>query len=133
MPGTSPVLLTVGSVDDKRTVTTADDTIPGFSSRGPVMNRVKPDVIAPGVDIISVNADPSFVPGGRMGRLAKNYTVMSGTSVSTPLVAGMAVLLYQQHPGWSPDMIKHEIMNRATRLTGVMNNEGMGIAQMAKI
>jgi serine protease AprX len=58
---------------------------------------------------------------------------MSGTSVSTPLVAGMAALLYQQHAGWSPDMVKHEIMSRASRLTGAVNSEGMGIAQMAKI
>jgi serine protease AprX len=133
VPGTSPVLLTVGSVDDKRTVPTSDDEVPDFSSRGPVLNRVKPDVVAPGVNIISANADPAYVPGGRTGRLQKKYTVMSGTSVSTPLVAGMAVLLYQQHPGWSPDMVKREIMNRASRLTGAMNAEGMGIAQLAKI
>jgi serine protease AprX len=97
------------------------------------MNRVKPDVVAPGVNIVSVNADPNYVPGGRMNRLSKNYTMMSGTSVSTPLVAGMAVLLYQQHPGWSPEMVKNEIMNRASRLTGNLNSEGKGIAQLAKL
>jgi serine protease AprX len=133
VPGTSPVLLTVGSVDDRRTVTTSDDVIPDFSSRGPVMNRVKPDVVAPGVNIISVNADTSYNPGGKAGKLSKNYTVMSGTSVSTPLVAGMAALLYQQHPGWLPDMVKHEIMTRASKLTGVKNAEGMGIVQMAEL
>jgi serine protease AprX len=133
VPGISPVLLTVGSSDDKRTVQLSDDTIPNFSSRGPVMNRIKPDVVAPGVNIVSVNADSGYVPGGKQNRLTKNYTVMSGTSVSTPLVAGMAALLYQQHPGWSPDMIKHDIMNRAARLTGAVNSEGMGIVQFAKI
>jgi serine protease AprX len=67
VPGTSPVLLTVGSVDDKRTVATSDDAIPDFSSRGPVLNRIKPDVVAPGVNIISVNADTAYVPGLKPG------------------------------------------------------------------
>lgn len=133
LPGTSPMLLTVGSVDDRRTVPTKDDVIPDFSSRGPVMNRVKPDVVAPGVNIISVNADTSYSPGVKAGKLLKNYTVMSGTSVSTPLVAGMAALLYQQHPGWSPDMVKREVMNHASKLTGVRNAEGMGIVQLANL
>jgi serine protease AprX len=131
VPGTSPVLLTVGSVDDKRTVTMLDDTIPDFSSRGPVLNRVKPDVVAPGVNIVSVNADKGYMPGIKAERLTKPYTTMSGTSVSTPLVAGMAALLYQRNPTWSPDMVKREILSYANRLTGVVNAEGRGVVQMA--
>ena len=131
VPGTSPVLLTVGSVDDKRTITMLDDTIPDFSSRGPVLNRVKPDVVAPGVNIVSVNADKGYMPGIKAERFTKPYTTMSGTSVSTPLVAGMAALLYQRNPTWSPDMIKREILRYASRLTGVVNAEGRGVVQMA--
>lgn len=131
MPGTSPVLLTVGSTDDKRTITIADDTIPDFSSRGPVLNRVKPDVVAPGVNIMSVNSDKSYLPGVRAERFAKFYTTMSGTSVSTPLVAGIAALIYQQHPAWTPDQVKREILSYASHLTGVTNAEGRGIVQMA--
>lgn len=131
VPGTSPVLLTVGSMDDKRTVDTSDDTIPDFSSRGPVMNRVKPDVVAPGVNIVSANADRNYVPGQKQDKLGKHYTMMSGTSVSTPLVAGMAVLMYQKHPEWTPDRIKQEVMKHASKITGVINAEGRGIVQLS--
>ena len=133
VPGISPVLLTVGSIDDKRTVTLADDTIPDFSSRGPVLSRVKPDIVAPGVNIVSVNADREYAPGRKLNRLSKNYTVMSGTSVSTPLVAGIAALMYQKYPSWSPDMIKQQIMRYASRVTGIMNYEGKGVVQISSL
>lgn len=131
VPGTSPVLLTVGSVDDKRTVDPSDDTIADFSSRGPVLNRVKPDVVAPGVNIVSANADKNYLPGVKSDKLGKYYTMMSGTSVSTPLVAGMAALMYQSHPDWMPDKVKQEIMKNANRISGIMNAEGRGLVQMS--
>jgi serine protease AprX len=130
VPGTSATLLTVGSMDDKRTVQLSDDVIPDFSSRGPVMNRVKPDVVAPGVNIVSANADRNYQSGTKVTKMTKYYTVMSGTSVSTPLVAGMAALLCQQHPDWNPNRIKQEIMSTANRVTGVAFNEGNGAARM---
>lgn len=133
VPGTSPVLLTVGSLDDKRTADPGDDTIPDFSSRGPVYNRVKPDVVAPGVNIVSVNADKEYQPGRKLGRPPKSYTVMSGTSVSTPLVAGIAALMYQKHPDWSPDVIKTQIMRYASRITGQSYLEGRGAVQAASL
>lgn len=133
VPGTSPVLLTVGSIDDKRTVSREDDTIPDFSSRGPVHNRVKPDVVAPGVNIISVNADREYSPGRKISKLERNYTVMSGTSVSTPLVAGIAALMYQKHPDWTPDIIKQQLMTYANRVSGIMNNEGRGVVQISSL
>lgn len=133
VPGTSPVLLTVGSVDDKRTVDTKDDTIPDFSSRGPVLSRVKPDVVAPGVNIVSANTDKEYLPGRKMSKLPNYYTVMSGTSVSTPLVAGVAALMYQRHPEWSPDMIKSQIMKFASHVTGQLNLEGRGIVQLQSL
>jgi serine protease AprX len=88
-------------------------------------------VVAPGVNIVSVNADRNYAPGMRAERLGKFYTTMSGTSVSTPLVAGIAALIYQQHPGWSPDTVKQEIMKYASRVTGILNAEGKGVVQMA--
>ncbi len=130
VPGISPVILTVGSVDDKRTVDTSDDTIPDFSSRGPVRSRVKPDVVAPGVNIVSVNADKEYLPGRKQNKLQNNYTVMSGTSVSTPLVAGVVALLCQKHPDWSPDIIKSRIMGSASHVTGQLNLEGRGMIQV---
>jgi subtilisin family serine protease len=89
-----------------------------FSSRGP--NRfdpgvLKPDLTAPGVDIIAGVA-PSLTPAQHdaiaAGRSAP-FSVsakMSGTSMATPHVAGLAALLRQRHPDWSPAAIKSALM-----------------------
>lgn len=130
VPGTSPVLITVGSCDDKRTLRLDDDTIPDFSSRGPVGGRNKPDIVAPGVDIKSANADITYLPGRKLTKPANYYTVMTGTSVSTPFIAGIAALMYEKTPGITPDQVKQEIMKSGLKLTGVQNTEGRGIVQL---
>lgn len=83
-----------------------NETIADFSSRGPVMDNwmVKPDVVAPGVNIVST------VPGGY-------YASMQGTSMSAPHVAGAAALILEAHPDWSVEFVKASLMNTAERLT----------------
>ena len=77
-----------------------------FSSRGPLTagggDLLKPDLIAPGQDILAAVAPP-----GNGGRL---FNLYSGTSMSSPHVAGLAALLRDLHPGWSPMMIKSALM-----------------------
>src|SRR5205823_1259889 len=79
------------------------DEVASFSSRGPVRlgNQVvlKPDVAAPGLSIVST--------GMGTGNGAFNF---SGTSMATPLTAGVATLLRQEHPTWSPARIKALLM-----------------------
>jgi minor extracellular serine protease Vpr len=72
--------------------------IASFSSRGPAPYSLalKPDVAAPGVDIVSP------IPGG--------YGTWSGTSMATPAVAGAAALLRQRHPTWTPAQIKSALV-----------------------
>src|SRR5712671_427518 len=81
-----------------------------FSSRGPLRagngNLLKPDVIAPGQDIIAAVAPP-----GNGGQL---FNLYSGTSMSSPHVAGLAALLRNLHPNWSPMMIKSALMTSST-------------------
>jgi len=80
--------------------------IAGFSSRGPSPaaggDILKPDVSAPGVDVLA-----GVTPVNNAGR---NFDLLSGTSMSSPHVAGAAALLKDLHPGWSPMMIKSALM-----------------------
>jgi serine protease AprX len=112
-PGTSSRIITVGGLDDGRN----DEKIKiaDFSSRGPVDYKFKPDIVAPSVDITSTC-------NNKLGL----YTTMSGTSVATPMVAGICATLSQQHPKYSPDKIKHTLLNLCHPLTHNKNDEGFG-------
>ena len=77
-----------------------------FSSRGPLRagggDLLKPDLIAPGQDILA-----GVAPPGNSGRL---FDLYSGTSMSSPHVAGLAALFKQKYPNWSPMAIKSALM-----------------------
>jgi subtilisin family serine protease len=77
-----------------------------FSSRGPLLagggDVLKPDVIAPGQDILAAVAPP--------GNAGRDFNLYSGTSMSSPHVAGLAALLMDKHPGWSPMAVKSALM-----------------------
>jgi len=81
-----------------------------FSSRGPLLagggDLLKPDVIAPGVDVLA-----SVAPPGNAGR---DFNLYSGTSMSAPHVAGLAALLMDKYPSWSPMAIKSALMTSGT-------------------
>jgi subtilisin family serine protease len=86
----------------------------GFSSRGPVLGfgQVKPDVSAPGVNILA-----AMPPASVLGVLAGgNYGRISGTSMATPHTSGAAALIRQAHPAWSPDMVRTALINTATNM-----------------
>ena len=84
--------------------------IAAFSSRGPSLagggDVLKPDIMAPGVDVLAAVAPP-----GNNGKL---FDLLSGTSMSSPHMAGLAALLHQAHPDWSPMAIKSAFMTTAT-------------------
>ncbi len=80
-----------------------------FSSRGPLLagggDLLKPDVIAPGQDILAAVAPPN--------NAGRDFDLYSGTSMSSPHVAGLAALLKDLHPDWSPMAIKSALMTSA--------------------
>lgn len=86
--------------------------IAGFSSRGPLLagggDLLKPDVSAPGVDIMAAVAPP--------GNGGEDFASYQGTSMSSPHVAGLGALLTDLHPDWSPMMIKSALMTTGTDL-----------------
>ncbi|TMW84967.1 hypothetical protein EJD97_024043 [Solanum chilense] len=87
-----------------------------FSSRGPSYTDpsiLKPDLIAPGVNIIAAwpqNLGPSGLPEDSR---RVNFTVMSGTSMACPHVSGIAALLHSAHPKWTPAAIRSALVTTA--------------------
>lgn len=87
-----------------------------FSARGPSLSNpsiLKPDVIAPGVNIIAAwpqNIGPTGLPEDSR---RVNFSVMSGTSMACPHASGIAALIRSVHPNWSPAAIKSAIMTTA--------------------
>jgi subtilisin family serine protease len=103
-PGSAEAALTVGAVD--RT-----DALARTSSRGPRVgdDGLKPDITAPGVDIIAARA-----AGTELGTAVNDrYTMLSGTSMAAPHVAGTAALLAQRHPDWPAARLKAGLMGSA--------------------
>jgi subtilisin family serine protease len=81
--------------------------VASFSSRGPLLassDLLKPDVMAPGVDVLAAYSPFNF----------GKYNFLSGTSMASPHVAGLAALLKQRHPTWSPMAIKSALMTTAS-------------------
>ncbi|MFG6468099.1 S8 family serine peptidase [Roseateles sp. BYS87W] len=110
-----------GAVSNFYIGTTAAPFMANFSSRGPNQgdsNVMKPDLTAPGVDIIAQvtpalnQADRDAVANGTLvpGAAWASY---QGTSMSSPHVAGLALLLKQAHPTWGPGAIKSALMTTA--------------------
>lgn len=124
-PGDDPGVLTVGSVDVAGTATAADDTRAPFSSYGPTTDGlVKPDVVAPGISIVSLRAPGSTAdvlrPAARVGA---TYFKGTGTSQSTAIVAGVAARMLEADPSLTPARIKGVLMATAQPLAG---REGVG-------
>lgn len=123
-PGISSRIITVGGIDDNRYDENSFNRkyfeIAEFSSRGPAMRKVKPDVVAPSVDIISCG-------------IKSPYTLLSGTSVATPMIAGLACLLLERKKDATPQQVKNALVRACQPLGFEMNLEGYGLPNMSKI
>lgn len=96
-----------------------------FSSRGPAKagsgDLIKPDITAPGVDVLAAYAPTA---GGH----GHDFDYLSGTSMSSPHMAGLAALVIQAKPTWTPMMVKSALMTTASQVdnTGapIINDDG---------
>ena len=139
-PAIDPYVVSIGALDDAGTVTTADDSLAAFSSRGPTIDGIaKPDVVAPGRKMVSLRAPGSTLdlryPERRIATdplLDPSYFMLSGTSMAAPVVAGVAALLLQRDPTLTPGQIKYRLVASALRLPfGVTNETGAGMVNVA--
>ncbi len=107
-PGTARLPITVGATDK-------EDKIAFFSSRGPTKKNylIKPEIVAPGFRINSTEPN-------------NTYGQQSGTSMSTPHVAGVCALLKSLHPNWSPAQVKSALMSSAVDLDEEIMVQGAG-------
>lgn len=114
-PGIQPRVITVGAMADKGTKERGDDEIASFSSRGPTIDKLtKPDVLAPGKDIVSLRVPRSYLDREqRSSRVERAYFSLSGTSMATGVCSGFVAVLLGRHPNWTPDTVKERIMRTA--------------------
>ncbi|PUB23875.1 subtilase family protein [Promicromonospora sp. AC04] len=115
-PGSASSGLTVGAVDDA-------DEVAAFSSRGPRGGdyAIKPDVTAPGVEIVAARA-----AGTNEGSGEGEYVSWSGTSMAAPHVAGAAAVLKQARPELTGRQLKAILMGSAQHTSGSVFDEGAG-------
>jgi subtilisin family serine protease len=121
-PALSPKVIGVGAVTrdavlarpaDGTTVPTVSpvpgDVVPAFSARGPGPDgNLKPDLVAPGVDVLSAG-----LGGGGHPRSLLGFGPATGTSMAAPHVAGAAAVVRQRHPAWSPSQVRSALMTTA--------------------
>jgi serine protease AprX len=127
-PGNDPYVITVGATKAENS-NRANDQIATYSSRGPTrMDLVlKPDIIAPGNRVISLNSTGSYLATNDSANLepmsayshstgtSQTYYQLSGTSMATPVVSGAVAMMLQSNSSLSPDTIKARLMISATK------------------
>ncbi len=178
-PGNSPYAITIGAIDDKNTPQKDDDDIASFSSRGTKDGLLKPDLVAPGTNIISLNVpgseidkqataikyikqlpdeklrilppvlyenfgmNPELVTGKSDAELRKfwdktfsklninsiddNYISMQGTSMATPLTAGIIADMLEINPQLSPSQVKDILTKTADDMGKPKTSQGAGV------
>jgi serine protease AprX len=112
-PGNSPWAITVGAIDTAGTVDRSDDTVAPYSSRGPTRYdlAVKPDVVAPGSRIVSLESAGSYLsktyPAWHIAGSAKNgYFRLTGTSMATAVVSGGVALMLDAESDLTPAQVR---------------------------
>jgi serine protease AprX len=119
-PGNDPFALSVGAVDDQGTRSRYDDAPAAWSSAGVTQDGfAKPELLAPGAHIVSTLAPGSAFAGFCPDCVVDgDYMRVGGTSMAAPVISGIAALVYEKHPGWTPDQVKTTLIRTARDVPG---------------
>ncbi|CAI0447409.1 unnamed protein product [Linum tenue] len=118
----------------------ASRIVPWFSSRGPnaiTPNILKPDIAAPGVDILAAYSRGKTVTGIEGDKRVVSYNILSGTSMACPHATGAAALVKSFHPNWSPAALRSALMTTASPVSRDQNPDaefayGAGLINLKK-
>ncbi|MBE3132094.1 MAG: S8 family peptidase, partial [Acidobacteria bacterium] len=112
-PGNSPFAITVGALNTRGTAARSDDAVATYSSRGPTPfdHLLKPDLVAPGNRVVSLEAPGSYLattyPDRRVAGSGRyGYFELSGTSMATAVVSGTVALVLESNPRLDPLRVK---------------------------
>jgi serine protease AprX len=119
-PGNDPFALTVGAVDDQGTEDRGDDRVTDWSSAGATQDGfAKPEIAAPGAHIVSTLAPGSAFAGLCPSCVVEDaYIRLGGTSMAAPVVSGVAALLFELHPEWTPEQVKATLIDTGRDVSG---------------
>ncbi|NLJ96428.1 MAG: S8 family peptidase [Clostridiales bacterium] len=139
-PGISRKVITVGSSDDNVSVDLFGSKTKDYSGRGPTPFCIKkPDIVAPGSNIVSCNIN-QYVARGRnktsryqMSNCPMMYTVKSGTSMATPVVSGAIALLLSAYPELKNRDVKLKLRNSAVDLGQSWEKQGWGLLNVKNL
>lgn len=115
-PANDPFLITVGAMDERGTSQRTDDVVASYSASGITQDGIqKPELYAPGSNIVSVLSDSSSWDQMYPERtvLGGEYFRLSGTSMAAPMVTGAVALLLQAEPKLTPDQVKYRLIHSA--------------------
>lgn len=140
-PGISRKVITVGSSDDNVAVEVfGNNRAKDYSGRGPTPFCIKkPDIVAPGSNIISCNISRYMTKGKKMGyqfsasEAPMMYTIKSGTSMATPVVSGAIALLLSSDPELTNREVKLRLRNSAVDLGQHWEKQGWGLLNVRRL
>ncbi len=123
-PGNDPFVITVGATKANGSPSASAETLASYSSKGPTTydHVVKPDLVAPGNDVVSLSAPgatletefPAELVTGTDGN--NDYFTLSGTSMATPAVVGAVALMLQEQSTLTPDQVKARLMKTTYKM-----------------
>jgi serine protease AprX len=119
-PANDPFVITAGGLDDRSTWSERDDMLAPWSSRGVTQDGIrKPEVLASGARLVSTLAPGSdFVDLCPTCVVDGEYFRVSGTSMSAAVVSGVAALMLERNPHWTPDQVKGALVSTLREVPG---------------